>query len=364
MKQHTAAAFFRAILDSVPNYQPGKPPAEVPGLHPYKLSSNEHFLDPILAVQQSLAQPVNPALYPDASAGALTQELANYLQVPAHHIAIGAGGSELLTALAQVTLEAGTEIVYPWPSFEMYPQVSALNAAAQRPIDLTADFRHDLPAMAQAITPATRLVLLCSPNNPTGPGLRTEEFEAFMAHVPSDVLVVLDEAYWEFDTAADTVDGLAALNTYENLVLVRTFSKAHGLAGLRVGYAVAQARVIAALRKAIIPFGVTQYSQHAAIASLRHVDQVMERARSIATARDTFATALRDQGWTVPDSQANFVWLPLQELSTAFEEACVAESLAVRNLGSGVRISIGPPESMDRMLNVTDAFRKHHYPTG
>lgn len=364
MKQHTAATFFRAILDSVPNYQPGKPPAEVPGLHPYKLSSNEHFLDPIPAVQQALAQPVNPALYPDASAGALTEELANYLQVPAHHIAIGAGGSELLTALAQITLEAGTEIVYPWPSFEMYPQVSALNAATQKPISLTTDFRHDLPAMAQAITPDTRLVLLCSPNNPTGPSLSTAAFEAFMAQVPSDVLVVLDEAYGEFDTASDTVDGLTALNTYENLVLVRTFSKAHGLAGLRIGYAVAQPSVIAALRKAIIPFGVTQLSQHAAIASLHHVDHVIERAQSIATARDDFAAALRNQGWTVPDSQANFVWLPLEELSTAFEEACVAESLAVRNLDSGVRISIGPPAAMDRILNVTNAFRKRHYPTG
>lgn len=361
MKQHTA--FFRSILDSVPDYQPGKPPATVPGLQPYKLSSNEHFLEPIPAVQESLAKPVSPALYPDAAADALVQELVNYLQVPNDHIAIGAGGSELLTAIAQVTLEAGTEVVYPWPSFEMYPQISALNAADQKPIGLTADSRHDLPAIIEAITPRTRLVLLCSPNNPTGPSLLVTEFEEFMAQVPSEVLVVLDEAYWEFNTAPDAVDGLTALKNHENLVLVRTFSKAHGLAGLRVGYTVAQPEVTAAIGKAIIPFGVTQASQDAAVASLHHVDDVMERARAIATARDNFAHALRTQGWDVPEAQANFVWLALQDLSTVFEDACVEQSLAVRNLTDGVRISIGPAEAMDRMLKVTQQFRERHFPS-
>ncbi len=262
-----------------------------------------------------------------------------------------------------MTLEAGAEVVYPWPSFEMYPQVSGLNGAVQKAIGLTTDSRHDLTAMVEAITPHTRLVLLCSPNNPTGTSLRATEFEAFMAQVPSDVLVVLDEAYWEFNTVPDAVDGLAALKDHENLVLVRTFSKAHGLAGLRIGYAVAQPEVIAGIGKAIIPFGVTQASQDAALASLHHVDDVMDRVRTIAAARDNFADALRAQGWDVPEAQANFVWLALQDLSTTFEDACVEQSLAVRNLTDGVRISIGPAESMDRILNVTDEFRKRHFPT-
>src|SRR5699024_8786826 len=248
----------------------------------YKLSSNEHFMAPIPAVQKTLTKPINPALYPDAAAEALVHQLSNYLEVPKDHIVIGAGGSELLTAIAQVTLEPGTEVVYPWPSFEMYPQVSGLNGAEQKAIGLTTDSRHDLSAMIEAITPHTRLVLLCSPNNPTGTSLRATELEAFMAQVPSNVLVVLDEAYWEFNTAADAVDGLAALKNHENLVLVRTFSKAHGLAGLRIGYAVAQPEVIAAIGKAIIPFGVTQASQDAALVSLHHLDDVMERARTIA----------------------------------------------------------------------------------
>src|SRR5699024_8357225 len=133
----------------------------------------------------------------------------------------------------------------------------------------------------------------------------------------------------------------------------RTFSKAHGLAGMRIGYAVAHPSIIAAIRKALIPFGVTSLSQQAAIASLKDVDQVMVRAKSIATARDEFIAGLREQGWWVPDSQANFVWFPLGDRSTAFENACVAESLAIRNLASGVRISIGPPEAMARTLQVT-----------
>src|SRR5699024_5528494 len=148
-------------------------------------------------------------------------------------------------------------------SFEMYPQISALNAADQKPIGLTADSRHDLPAIIEAITPRTRLVLLCSPNNPTGPSLLVTEFEEFMAQVPSEVLVVFDEAYWEFNTALDAGDGLNDLTIHVNLVLVRTLSKDHELAGLRVGYTVAQPEEIAAIGKAINPFGVTQASQDA-----------------------------------------------------------------------------------------------------
>src|SRR5699024_9648213 len=155
------------------------------------------FLEPIPAVQESLAKPVSPALYPDAAADALVQELVNYLQVPNDHIAIGAGGSELLTAIAQVTLESGTVVVYPWARFEMRPQIRALHEADHKPFALTPHSRHDLHAIIEAITPRTRLVLLCSPNNPTGPSLLVTEFEESMPQGPSQVLVVLDEASWE-----------------------------------------------------------------------------------------------------------------------------------------------------------------------
>ncbi|HJF15873.1 MAG TPA: histidinol-phosphate transaminase [Enteractinococcus helveticum] len=360
MTQQTVASFFRPAVDAVPNYKPGKQPAVAPGMTAYKLSSNEHYLPPLPAVVKALTKPMTPSSYPDPAASALTAELAMYLGVGSEHITVGAGGSEMLSALAHVTLEAGCEVVYPSPSFELYEQVTALTGAVQRPIPLTPDYRHDLPAMAEAITDHTRLVLLCSPNNPTGPAITAHEFESFMAAVPPNVLVALDEAYWEFMTNPDAVNGLDMVNNYPNLVLIRTFSKAHGLAGFRIGYAVGQPEIISAIGKAQIPFGVTQPSQNAAIASLHHIDQVLERARAIAVARDKFVTALRAQGWQVPEAQANFVWLPLGELSTEFENACVAQALAVRNLGHGVRISIGEPAAMQRILEVTAKFITRH----
>ena len=231
-----------------------------------------------------------------------------------------------------------------------------------KPVALTETHEHDLSAMAEAITEQTRLVLLCSPNNPTGTSIKQVAFEAFMQRVPSDVLVVIDEAYWEFSTDVDALDGLAAAKTYDNVVLVRTFSKAHGLAGFRVGYAVAQPFVIAALRKAILPFSVSQLSQNVAAASLQQTDVVHARAKSVAVARDEFITALRAQGWEVPDAHANFVWLPLGDLAEAFVDACIAQALAVRKLTGGVRISMGEPEAMRRVLNVADKFRRQFSP--
>ena len=362
MTQTTTNGPFRTALTNVPTYKAGKQPTPAAGLVPYKLSSNEHYLQPLPGVLEAVAEPFNPANYPDPSASALTSALSDYLQVPNDHIAVGAGGSEMLTAICHITLEAGTEVVYPSPSFELYAQAAALNGATQKPVGLTNDFKHDLPAMLDAITEDTRLVMLCSPNNPTGPTINKTEFDEFMAQVPSGVLVVLDEAYWEFITEPTAVNGPAALNDYDNLVLVRTLSKAHGLAGLRIGYAVAKPHIISQVRKALIPFSVTAPSQRAAIASIHRVEEVLERATTIAEARNSFVTELRAQGWDVPDAQANFVWLPLGDLSTAFEDACVAQSLAVRNLNDGVRISIGEPEAIERVLQVTAEFRRQHYP--
>lgn len=363
MTQTTTNSPFRPALANVPTYKAGKQPAAVPGLTPYKLSSNELYLQPLPGVLESAAEPFNPANYPDPSANALISVLADYLQVPNDHLIVGAGGSEMLTAISHITLEAGAEVVYPSPSFELYAQAAALNGATQKPVGLTNEFKHDLTAMADAITDRTRLVLLCSPNNPTGPTISKTEFDDFMTRVPSDVLVVLDEAYWEFITDPAAVNGLAALNDYDNLVLVRTLSKAHGLAGLRIGYAVAKPHIISEVRKALIPFSVTAPSQKAAIASIDRVDEVLERAQTVAEVRDQFVAELRGQGWNIPDAQANFVWLPLGDASTAFEDVCVAQSLAVRNLNDGVRISIGEPEAMERVLQVAAEFRKQHYPT-
>lgn len=363
MTQQTVAPFFRDALDAVPNYKPGKQPTDVPGMTPYKLSSNELHLPPLPEILEAMTDIPNPAGYPDPTASALIAGLSEYLDVPTDHIAVGAGASEIISALARVTTEAGTETVYPWPSFELYPQTAALNGGVLKPVALTETHEHDLSAMADAITDQTRMVMLCSPNNPTGTSIKQDAFETFMERIPSDVLVVIDEAYWEFCTDADALDGLAAAKTYDNVVLVRTFSKAHGLAGFRVGYAVAQPQVIAALRKAILPFSVSQLSQNVALASLQQVGVVQTRAKSVAAAREEFIAALRAQGWEVSDAHANFVWLPLDDLAEAFEDACIAQALAVRKLTGGVRISMGEPEAMQRVLRVAEGFRRNHYST-
>lgn len=353
---------LRSALTTFPPYIPGKPPAEVPGLTPYKLSSNENHLPPLPAVLETIAaHAVAPAAYPDDAAAALRRELADRLGVGTDNLVVTTGASELLVALTQITSDATTEAIYPWPSFEMYPQTTGLAGSTRIEVPLRSDGTHDLAAMAAAITEATSLIILCSPNNPTGPVLRDAEVREFLTAVPDHVVVALDEAYWEFANTPGAVDGLELVADHPNVVLLRTFSKAHGLAGLRVGYGVGHPSVIAGLLKAVIPFGVTDLSQAAALESLRHWDEVIDRARQIATIRDGFAAGLRTQGWEVPEAQGNFVWLPLGPLSDAFEDACVAAAIAVRNLGDGVRISIGPPEALDRVLEVAAAFRAEHF---
>ncbi|WP_309133228.1 histidinol-phosphate transaminase [Brevibacterium sp.] len=358
------AAFphLRAALETFPPYIPGKPPRRVEGLTPYKLSSNENFLDPLPDVLDTMvAHAKDPGQYPDDSAVALREGLAARLGVGVDELVVAAGASELLVALTQITSDATTEAIYPWPSFEMYPQTTGLVGAKRIEVPNRPDGAHDLEAMAAAITDRTRLIILCSPNNPTGPALGDRELRDFLTQVPGHILVGLDEAYWEFANADGVARGLDIYADHANVVLLRTFSKAHGLAGLRVGYAVARESVIAGLRKAVIPFGVTALSQAAALTSLEHWDEVLERAAGIAATRDSFAQALRDQGWDVPQAQGNFVWLPLGELSEAFEDACVEQAVAVRNLEHGVRISIGEQPGLDRVLDIAAAFRAEHF---
>lgn len=352
---------LRAELQTFPPYIPGRAPADVSGLTPFRLSSNENHLDPLPAVLEQLARPGSgPTRYPDDAAVALRHRIGEVFGVSPDRTIVTTGASELLVAVTQITSDNRTEAIYPWPSFEMYPQVTGLAGAKRHAVPLLPDGRHDLQSMAEAVTDATGLVFLCSPNNPTGPVLTHAELTAFLARVPPHVVVALDEAYWEFANDPQAARGIELLDSHPNLVLMRTFSKAHGLAGMRVGYAIAHESVIEGLLKAVIPFGVTEVSQAAALVSLDHHDEVLTRAREIAAQRDAFADALRAQGWTVPQAQGNFVWLPLGEWSDAFEIAASRQSLAVRNLGAGVRISVGPQEALDRVLDVTSAFLEEH----
>ena len=238
----------------------------------------------------------------------------------------------------------------------MYRQVGVMSGAENRQIPLTAHGRHDFDALLDAIDDDTTLVVLCSPNNPTGPAIREAEFRSFMDRVPSDLLVVLDQAYLEFITSEDAVDAVAALADYPNLIIMRTFSKAHGLAGLRVGYGIAHPDVILEMRKSIAPFSVQSIGQAAALASLRASAEVDVRAKEVAAARDKLTEELRALGIDVPTSDANYVWLPLGDRSAEFEKVCMANGLAVRNLHTGIRVSIGPDEATERFIAVTREF--------
>jgi histidinol-phosphate aminotransferase len=350
---------LRSTLDAVPAYKPGKPAAEREGITAYKMSSNENPYPPLPSVVEVLrdaATSVNR--YPDMSVSALTGSLAQHLGVPVEHLATGTGSVGVLQQLIQVTCEPGDEVVYAWRSFEAYPIVVALSGATSVQVPLDADARHDLPAMAAAITDRTRLVLVCTPNNPTGPAVHADELSAFLDQVPSDVLVVIDEAYLEFGRDDRVPDALALYRTHPNVAVLRTFSKAYGLAGLRIGYAVAQEPVATALRKAAVPFGVTDLAQRAAIASLRAYDELAERVDALVLERDRMFKALRDQGWDVPETQANFVWLPLGEETLNFAAAADEAGLTVRPFaGEGCRCSVAEVEANDRLIEVAAAFR-------
>ncbi|GAA2095920.1 MULTISPECIES: histidinol-phosphate transaminase [Brevibacterium] len=361
----------RPALADTPAYVPGKPPAPVEGVQSYKLSSNEHHMDPLpAALEAILGAARTPHLYPDPSAHDLTAALAAHHEVPYDNVVVSAGASEGLSALIGITAEAGTSVVFPWPSFEMYPQVVSFTGAEKIAVPLADEGRMDLPAMLQAIREDTRLVLLCSPNNPTGAVMGQAEFDTFMEQVPADVLVVLDEAYVDFAPGSEgaasirangagldaPVDSAVGLATYPNLAVLRTFSKAHGLAGLRVGYTLAQPGIIHEMRKSIAPFSVTAPAQAAAQASLAHLDEIAVRSKEVGVLRDELAARLREVGIPVPPSGGNFVWLPLGKRSQEFADACMAAGLAVRNLGAGVRVTVGPQEALDRLVDIARTF--------
>jgi histidinol-phosphate aminotransferase len=229
--------------------------------------------------------------------------------------------------------------------------MTVLPGATAVPVPNTADGGHDLDAMADAITDRTRLVIVCSPNNPTGAAVTQAAFEAFLARVPDDVLVILDEAYAEFVTDVAVVNGRTLALRHPNLVVLRTFSKAYGLAGLRIGYGVGPAPILAAARTTIIPLSVTDAAQQAAVASLDRVDELHERVAHIAARRDRVWAALVEQGWAVPKPHGNFVWLPTGAHSERAAEVFAEHGAVVRAyLPDGVRVTIGEDESVEHVL--------------
>lgn len=342
---------IRPEIAALPPYKQGKQA----GADAFKLSSNENPFEPLPSVIEALRRTTSVNRYPDASAQRLRARLSERYGVEPDAVHIAAGSVSILQQLALATSGPGDEVMYAWRSFEAYPSLALVPGATPVPVPLTADFRHDLPAMAAAVTERTRLIMLCTPNNPTGPVITSDEFEAFIAAVPPTVLVILDEAYAEFVTQPEAVDGLASsvFVAHPNVVVLRTFSKAFGLAGLRIGYAIGHPRVLDAARTVGLPLSVTAQAEDAAVASLDAEAELRERVATIVERRDRLAAGLRELGWRVPDAQGNFVWLPAGDDALAVAQAFEDGGLVVRPFaGDGVRISVGEHESVDRVLGI------------
>ncbi len=351
---------LRAALRGIPVYKPGRPAVGGTGAPAYKLSSNENPYPPLPGVMESVTDAARSFnRYPDMACAGLTAELAKRFDVPEAHIATGTGSVGVAQQLLQATSGPGDEVIYAWRSFEAYPIITQISGATAVPVPLTDGEVHDLDTMAEAITDRTRLIFVCNPNNPTGTVVRRAELERFLDRVPSDVLVVLDEAYREFIRDADVPDGTELYRDRPNVCVLRTFSKAYGLAGLRVGFAIGHEPVAAALRKTAVPFGVSQLAQDAAVASLRSEEALLERVEALVAERTRVHQELTEQGWTVPETQANFVWLRLGERTLDFAAACERAGVVVRPFpGEGVRATIGEREGNDLFLRAAAEFRK------
>jgi histidinol-phosphate aminotransferase len=337
----------RADLDALPSYVPGK---AIPGA--IKLASNEVPYGPLPGVVEALTAAVTEVhRYPDMGVVALRDALAARTGVPADRIATGCGSVALAEHLVRATCLPGDEVVYSWRSFEAYPIIVASAGARSVRVPNTAAHGHDLPAMAAAVNDRTRLVFVCNPNNPTGTALRRAELDAFLDAVPPTTLVVLDEAYREFVTDPDVPDGVATYGDRPNVAVLRTLSKAWGLAGLRVGYLVASPEVTAAVRKVVTPFSTSLAAQAAALAALKAETEMTRRAALVVSERERLLAAVRELVPGVPESQANFVWLPLGDGAAGFGQGCEEHRVIVRPFaGDGVRVTVGTPEENDAFL--------------
>jgi histidinol-phosphate aminotransferase len=353
---------LRAEITGLPAYKAGRPAAAFPGTA-YKLSSNENPYPPLPGVLETAiaaAQEINR--YPDFGSSALIEEIAKLAGVPPERVAVGTGSVGVLQQLLQATAGPGDEVVYAWRSFEAYPIITQIAGATSVQVPLRADESHDLEAMLAAIGERTRLVLVCNPNNPTGALVHRAELESFLDRVPEDVLVVLDEAYLEFVRDEDYPDGVALSLDRSNICVLRTFSKAYGLAGLRIGYAIASEPVAEALRACAVPFGVNLVAQAAAVESLRSQQALLRRVDELVVERDRVFAALREidlagrYGVELSESQANFYWLRLGARSAEFAQACEAIGVTVRPYApEGVRVTIGEQEANDRVLELLRA---------
>jgi len=355
----------RADIAALPAYKPGRNPADLArelGLpSAVKLASNEVAYSPLPSVVDAVTAAAGTMnRYPDNGAQLLTEALATRASVAVGRIAVGCGSVSLCQQLLQAYAGPGDEVIFAWRSFEAYPLLVTVSGATPVMVPLKDRYDHDLDAMAAAITDRTRIVFVCTPNNPTGTAVRRDALTRFLDAVPDTVVVALDEAYREFVSDPDVPDGIELAAGRPNVCVLRTFSKAYGLAGLRVGYLVAgDPSVAEAVRKTYVPFSVSTVAQAAAIASLAAEDELLARCNDVVVERERVVAALREMGADVPDSQANFVWLPLGDATMDFAAACEQSGIIVRPFaGDGARVTIGEPAENDAFLAIVSRWQR------
>lgn len=340
---------LRPELAALPAYVEGK---TVPGS--IKLASNETVLPPLPSVQAAIERAAGGLnRYPDNGYAPLRSRLAAHVGFAPEHVAAGCGSVSLCQQLIQISCGAGDEVVFGWRSFEIYPLQVRTAGAVPVAVPLRAH-TYDLDAMLAAINDRTRLIFVCNPNNPTATVVDPAALARFVAAVPPHILVVLDEAYIEYVRAPMVPDSLGLVRSYPNVVVLRTFSKAYGLAGLRVGYAVGDPALITALGKVYVPFSVSSLAQVGAIAALDAADELLARTDAVVAERARVVAGLRDAGFDLPAPQSNFVWLPLAQRTAEFVAAAADARIVVRPYGNdasgGVRVTIGAAAENDALL--------------
>lgn len=355
-----SAIRLRGTLEGIPAYKAGQPPTVASGITSYKLSSNENHHDPLPSVLRAAERALGEMhRYPDYGSVALVAEIAEHFEVPAGDIAVGTGSVGLLQQLVQITAGPGDGVLFGWRSFEAYPIMTQIAGANAQRVPLDADDRFDVDAMLATIDETTRIAFICNPNNPTGTAVGRDAIARFVEAAPKDLLIVIDEAYCEFVDPDTIPDGLDFYREHGNVAVLRTFSKAYGLAALRVGYCIASEAIAEALRKVQVPFGVNSIAQAAAIASLHAEEELLERVQAIRVERTRVEAGLLAAGLKPSDSEANFVWMRLGERTMAFAAGCDAIGLSVRPFdGEGVRITIGEPEANSRLIEFAESWRE------
>lgn len=347
-------ARLRSALADIPAYTPGK---TVPGA--IKIASNETVHGPLPSVRAAIEKATDQLnRYPDNGYLELREALAEHLDknlgatgFTPDQISVGCGSVSLCQQLVQITSSVGDEVVFGWRSFEIYPL--QVRTAGATPVQVPLrDHVHDLDAMLAAITDRTRLIFVCNPNNPTSTVVDPDALARFVEAVPPHILIALDEAYVEYIRDDLAPDSFGLVRAHPNVVVLRTFSKAYGLAGLRVGYAVADPDIVTALGKVYVPFSATSVSQAAAIASIEAADELLARTDEVVAERTRVSAALREAGFTLPPSQSNFIWLPLADRTLDFVRRAAENRLVVRPYGEdGVRVTIAAPHENDAFVD-------------